>query len=138
MPSLYETVASLRFFGDDLDPEEITRLLGRPPTVGAKKGGAWLTSMGLEKVADRGSWRRETERRSPGDLDAQIAELFAQLTDDLEVWNDLSRRFQADIFCGLFLNEFNEGISLSPETLAAVGSRGLSLDMDIYGTEDED
>jgi hypothetical protein len=94
--------------------------------------------MGLEKVADRGSWRRETERRSPGDLDAQIAELFAQLTDDLEVWNDLSRRFQADIFCGLFLNEFNEGISLSPETLAAVGSRGLSLDMDIYGTEDED
>jgi hypothetical protein len=38
-------------------------------------------------------------------------------------------------FCGLFLDEMNEGISLSPDTLAAIGSRGLSSGLDIYGPD---
>jgi len=138
MTELHKTAASLRFFGDDLDPDEIAGVLGGQPTVGVRKGGLWLTSLGAEKIAYKGQWRLTVEERSPGDLDGQIAELFATLTTDLAVWNDLSHRFQADVFCGLFLNEFNEGISLSPETLTAVGSRGLSLDMDIYGPGDDD
>jgi hypothetical protein len=89
----------------------------------------------VEKIARSGSWRLKVERRSPGDLDAQIAELFVTLSLDLAIWKDLSTRFRADVFCGLFLRESNEGISLAPETLTAVGSRGLTLEMDIYGPE---
>ena len=137
MGELHKTAASLRFFGDDLDPEEITRRLGGTPTVGVRKGGIWLTSRGAEKTAQRGQWRVTVEQRSPGDLDAQVAELLTPLTADLAVWNDLTHRFKADVFCGLFLNEFNEGLCLSPETLKALGLRGLSLDLDIYGSESE-
>lgn len=138
MSEVSETASSLRFFGDDLDPDEITRLLGGTPTIGVSKGGIWLTSNGAEKIATRGSWRLNVERRSPGDLDGQIAELFENLSLEVAVWKDLSRRFQADVFCGLFLNESNEGISLSSETLTAVGSRGLTLDIEIYGPEGEE
>lgn len=138
MGALHRTAASLRFFGDDLDPDEITGLLGGQPTVGARKGGVWLTSRGVEKPSYQGQWRISVERRSPGDLDAQIAEIFGRLTSDVAVWKNLSQRFQADVFCGLFLEESNEGMSLSPDTLIAVGSRGLTLDLDIYGPEDED
>ena len=135
MGPLEKTAASLRFFGDDLDPAEITARLQGTPTVGVKKGGTWLTSRGSEKVAQKGSWRLTTPRRSPGDLDAQIDELFAQLTTDTTVWRDLATRFQADIFCGLFLSGGNQGTSLMPETLMAVGARGLVLNFDIYGAE---
>ena len=137
MGELHKTAASLRFFGDDLDPDEITRLLGGLPTVGVRKGGTWSMSGGAEKMAHRGQWRVTVERRSPGDLDEQVAELLTPLTTDLAVWNDLTRRFKADVFCGLFLNEFNEGLSLSSEMLEAFGLRGLSLDLDIYGPECE-
>ena len=137
MTELHKTAASLRFFGDDLDPDEITLRLGAKPTVGVRKGGTWRTSVGVEKTASKGQWRMTVERRSPGDLDGQLEELFAPLTTDLAVWRDLSGRFQADVFCGLFLNEFNEGISLSPRTLEALGLRGLSLDMDVYGPGDQ-
>lgn len=137
MGELHKTAASLRFFGDDLDPEELTRRLGRAPTVGVRKGGIWLTSRGAEKTAHRGQWRVTVERRSPGDLDGQVAELLSPLSTDLAVWNDLTSRFKADVFCGLFLNEFNEGLSLSLETLKALGLRGLSLDLDIYGPDRE-
>lgn len=116
---------------------EISRCLGRLPTVGVKKGGIWLTSDGAEKAAHKGSWRVTVERRRPGDLDGQAAELFAPLKSDLVVWNDLSRRFKADVFCGLFLNELNESISLSHKTLKESGWRGLSLGMDIYLPESE-
>jgi hypothetical protein len=138
MSTIHNTVATLRFFGDDLDPGEITSLLGASPTVGVRKGGVWLTSGGTEKVARRGSWRLNVDDRSPGDLDAQIAELFVSLTNDLTIWNALTSRFDANIFLGLFLHESNEGISLAPETLKSVGSRGLLLDFDIYGAVADD
>ncbi len=79
MAQLNETVATLRFFGDKLDPDELTRLLGSAPTKGAKKGGVWHTRNGTEKIAKSGFWRLETADRSPGDLDTQIAELFKNL-----------------------------------------------------------
>jgi len=138
MSRLHQTVASLRFFGDDLDPDEITHLLGADATVGVRKGAVWITSLGAEKVARRGSWRLNVEDRSPGDLDGQIKELLDPLTTDLAIWKGLRRRFDADIFLGLFLKESNEGIALAPTTLEAVGSRGLLLDMDIYGAPLDD
>jgi hypothetical protein len=38
MAVLSGSTASLRFFGDDLDPDELTKLLGCPPTKSASKG----------------------------------------------------------------------------------------------------
>jgi hypothetical protein len=133
MGALKESAASLRFFGDDLDPDEITALLGANPTVGVRKGAAWKTSRGREIIARTGSWRLSVPRREPGDLDAQIAEILAVLSDDLSVWAKLTSRYSADFFCGLFLQEGNEGLTLNAETLKALGLRGLPLDLDIYG-----
>jgi hypothetical protein len=72
------------------------------------------------------------ERRTPGDLNAQITELLSGLTADLSVWRDLTRRYRGDLFCGLFMDEGKEGVELTPSTLAAMGARGLLLDLDIY------
>ena len=135
MGALHKTAASLRFFGDDIDPDEITARLGAAPTVGVRKGGTWQTDLGVSKPARTGSWRLSAERRDPGDLDGQIGALLDGLNDDLSVWQDLTTRFQADLFCGLFLQERNEGLSLSPGTIRDLGRRGLALSLDIYGPE---
>jgi hypothetical protein len=55
------------------------------------------------------------------------------MTGELSVWRELQRRYNCDIFCGLFLHEGNEGENLAPETLVALGARGLALGLDIYG-----
>lgn len=139
MARLNETQATLRFLGDDLDPDELTRLLGSAPSEGRRRGEAYRSrGARAERTARTGSWRLRVEKRSPGDLDGQIAELLSPLSRDLAVWRDLSARFQADIFCGLFLDQSNEGIDLSPETLVMIGSRGLTLDFDIYGNSEAD
>jgi len=37
-----------------------------------------------------------------------------------------------DMFCGLFLESFNEGIELSIETLKMLLERNIFIDFDIY------
>lgn len=133
LAGLGRTVATLRFFGDDLDPDEISRLLGVLPTKSARKGAIRRFPNGREVVPRRGSWRLEVPDRSPGDLSSQIVELLSTATGDLSVWSDLSLRYAGNVFCGLFMEEGNEGEELSPEAMFLMGARKLRLDLDIYG-----
>jgi len=81
-------------------------------------------------------WRLLAEDREPEDLDGQITELLSRLTSDLEAWRNLASRFRMDLFCGLCLESLNEGVSISPSSLAALGERGIELALDIYGSDD--
>lgn len=136
MGVLHKSAASICFFGDDLDPAEITMALGAKPTVGVRKGGLWRTEAGAETAAARGSWRMEAERREPGDLDGQINDLLNRLSNDLLAWRSYSQRYGGRVFCGLFLASGNEGLTLRSETLARLGERGLFIDLDVYGLEE--
>ena len=42
--------------GDDLCPDEITKLVGIEPTEGRRKGEAWITSSNKTVVEKRGLW----------------------------------------------------------------------------------
>lgn len=62
------------------------------------------------------------------------------LTPNLNVWADLVGRFKVDMFCGVWLDEGNQGTGLSAGTLKMLGERGIKLELDIYyeppGTDD--
>lgn len=131
MGAVAETSVCLRFFGEDLDPDELTRLLGADPTKSRRPGDPHRAPSRV-KV---GAWLLDVGRRRSGDLDLQIAELLSRVTSDLEVWRDLNARYPGDLFCGLFLEESNEGISLKPQTSLAIGQRGLVIGFDIYSAD---
>jgi Domain of unknown function (DUF4279) len=133
MTALSKTAASLRIFGQDLDPDEITHLLGKEPDVTERRGQVIRSpTSGTERTVRRGRWSIRVERRSPGDLDEQIAALLSGTIDDLSVWQRVTSVFDADVFCGLFLKEENEGVEVAPTTLKKLGDRGLRLSLDIY------
>jgi hypothetical protein len=46
----------------------------------------------------------------------------------------LESKYRIDLFCGLFMEGTNEGLQISPETLHALGERGISLGLDMYGS----
>lgn len=85
------------------------------------------------RPAKFGSWHLDSDPLLPGNLDARIRRVFTSLSSDIAVWNDLTKRHRADLFCGLFLTEFNQGLALTPDTMAAIARRGLELSLDIYG-----
>ena len=136
MAALARSRAALRLFGDDLQPEEITALLGAPPTASRRRGEQddrrrnprhWPT----------GAWILSADDLVPADPDRQVAQILDQLTADVAVWRSLAARFRVDMFCGWFMDEVNEGVSLSVATLRSLGERGILLDMDLYGRADE-
>lgn len=124
----------MRIIGDDLVPADISNLLKCAPTTSQKKGDAIVgRKTGIERVARTGMWSLQSSDQEPGNLDRQIEEVMAKLTEDMETWHRLARSYRLDLFCGLFMRVENEGIEISPASLAALGERGIKLKLDIYG-----
>jgi hypothetical protein len=138
MAQLHRAVASLRFAGDDLIPSELTRLLGAEPTSAREKGQNISRKPGIVHSAKSGQWRLHATETEPEDLDGQVAELLGKLTNDLEIWKGLASRFRIDLLCGWYMAEWNEGVTIAPKTLKALGDRGIELALDIYGHNNAD
>ena len=124
--------ATLRIFGADLVPEEITASLGASPTATYRRGDVRPSARGNVYVEKTGSWRLSATRHEPENLEAQIFEILDQLTSDLAIWRSIGVTCSLDIFCGIFMASGNDGMELSPRAMVALGERGISLGLDIY------
>ncbi len=71
-------------------------------------------------------------------MEELIERLFSQTTQDLTIWQRLTEKFDADLFCGLWCERWNREIDFSPEILKQIVERGLRLDLDVYFELDEE
>ncbi|TBR40414.1 MULTISPECIES: DUF4279 domain-containing protein [Dyella] len=125
--------ATLRIFGDCLVPEDVSRLLGCEPTACERKGEQIVgQSTGTVRIARTGLWRLRAERTEPEDLPGQIDGLLGKLTSDMAAWATIRETCRVDLFVGLFMNSANNGLSLPPAHLLALGERGIELGLDVY------
>jgi hypothetical protein len=122
--------ATLRVVGKDVDPTEISQLLKCDPTAAARTGEV-IKSNGIARTVREGFWRLDSARDAK-DIEDQIVSLLTQVTDDLDVWRLLIKRFRVDMFCGLFLDAQNRGFELTPQTLRQLADRGIAIGFDIY------
>jgi Domain of unknown function (DUF4279) len=130
-----ECSVSLRFFGDDLDPDVMTTIMGVCPTISYRKGDIFRGKT-YDKIQKTGSWRYRTQRVGDISLEEQMNNLFNLLPADLEVWREL-KKFDPDLFCGLWIKEWNRSLNLSSEILIRIAERGLRIGLDIYFDGDE-
>jgi hypothetical protein len=133
---------ALRISGDDLVPDEITAKLGASPTHSHIKGEKGKNivgpKIGDERVASSGRWTLQAADREPEDIDGQVREILNQMTSDLSVWKLITQKYRVDLFCGLFLSDTDGGLTLSPESLVALGERGIEFGLCIYAGEEDD
>jgi hypothetical protein len=129
-----EYVVTLRFFGDDLDPDEVTRLIGCAPTAAVRRGEQTPTRTGF-RTERTGLWRLSSEHRSSTDMEEQLVTLLERLTPDLAVWQSLTTRFHSDLFCGVFFSRMAGGLVFSPRWHRLLADRNLELGLDIYASD---
>lgn len=130
---------TLRVMGDDLIPDEIARLLGASPTHAKAKGEKTVGKVtGRVRVEKSGMWQLSAADHEPEDMDGQVQEILSKVTDDLAVWRGITDRYAVDLFCGLFMRRGNEGLTMSAQSLAALGVRGIGMNLDIYAGDDDD
>ena len=139
MAHVQKSVVTLRIGGDDLIPDAITKLLGAKPTSTQIKCEKIVgCNTGHVRYAKMGMWRLCASDREPENMDGQIREILSKATGDLTVWRSIAGRYEVDLFCGLFLDGSNEGLTLSAQSLAALGERGIEMGLDIYSGHDDD
>ncbi|MGA2079586.1 MAG: DUF4279 domain-containing protein [Holophaga sp.] len=122
---------TLRVFGADLDPDEVTRLLGAAPTEAARTGTVLIGPDGQPRNVRKGYWRLDAAP-GPGTVEDQVEALLGALTQDPAAWRELASRYEPDLLCGLFLEGFNQVSSLPPALVRALADRGLAIRFDIY------
>ena len=135
MSAISNSMAALRIFGDELDPEEISRLLSATPSDCHRKGEAVLSSSGRRYVRKTGMWCLEASGESPDSLQSQILRVLTVLSADQEAWRILGHRFEIDMFCGLFMAESSEGLDISAVVMGLLAERGIPLAICIYGAD---
>jgi hypothetical protein len=126
-----KTDVCLAVYGEDLDPADVTRVLGCEPTSAHRRGdrmkrgtlrrtGAWLLSV-------RGTVSPE---------EVTVA-LLDRLPADEEMWRDLARRYDLQLRYGLFLDRWNRGVTLSPTLVFRIARLHAVVGFDIYGPDGE-
>lgn len=136
MAEIAKSTVCLRVYGDNLDPEVITKSLGCEPSFFQLKGQELLGPQpGRKHTAHTGMWRLEAKAQNPENINAQIEEILNQLAPDLKTWEVLNKQYQIDLFCGLFMDQHIEGIEMSPKSMKLLSERGVTIGFDIYGPD---
>ncbi len=133
-----KATVSIRFFGDDLIPDELTKLLNCEPSETYEKGYVVTTTI-RPRTIKTGMWFLTIEKNFYQTLEEQIFDLLGKLTDDLEIWENLTKRFEASIYCGAWLKAWNRDVWFSSELLKQMADRQLPIGLAIYcDCEDEE
>jgi hypothetical protein len=132
-----ESTVSLRIFGDDLEPEAVSRLLGCTPDSSYRNGD--LISPGRsENKRKFGMWSIKATRAESEAYDSQIQQVLSRVSQDRTIWKLLRARFKIDLFCGFFMDTKNQGFCLSVASLEALARLGIEPGFDIYAPTPEE
>ena len=137
MSDISRSTISIRLFGQKLNPEKITQLLGCEPSSSARTGEKIIKRNGQERIVKKGFWLLDYGESDDVLVEEKIELLLGKLTDNLEAWQEVTKNLSlADVFCGLFIDNWNEGFTLSPSTMRKISERNLEINLDIYSPTD--
>ena len=126
---------SLGIYGDDLDPEEITRILGLSPTSSHRRGdrmrpdgapfqtGAW----GYQVASDD----------APEAADLVLGRLLDRLPSDPALWTGLGQQYDIRIFFCIGFEGWNKGFCLSARNIQRSATLGVRVEFDLYASENK-
>src|SRR5689334_2685288 len=91
----------LSIVGENLDPGQVSALLGGEPRKSGKRGDSIAAvdnrKRSVSKSAFAGYWQRSVTFQPPKTPDSVVGEVFAGLTEDHAVWRQLSSQFRAEV-----------------------------------------
>ncbi len=130
-----ENTVTLAVYGEELEPVEVSRLLGRDPSEAHRRGEVRREGM---QPYPRGAWMLQARGKDPLGPQQLTERLLASVSDSPEVWRGLGERFDLQLRFGIFQACWNRGFDISNELLAHLSSLGLRLVFDIYCDGEEE
>jgi hypothetical protein len=122
---------SLGFYGDQLDPNELSRLLGALPTSHCRKGDV-AVGKHASRLERTGRWLLAMPVQVGEPLEPQLRRLLSALTPDLSVWRSITDRYKTRFVICAWVRSWNRGLEIDPAIVREISDRGLGIGVDIY------
>ena len=129
-----ETRVTLAVYGEHLEPDEVSEMLGRMPTHSHRKGDRKTPTA---VPFPSGAWLYTLEGGAPEGPDSLIDKLLKEFPADSNFWKPLTERFHVLIRVGIHTGGWNRGFNLAPQTVGLLGQIDVGLDFDLYFYGDE-
>lgn len=130
-----ETCATLAVYGEELEPDDITAMLGCAPTSSHRRG----DRRGKRSPpAKRGGWLLEHRGKRPDGPEELTAVLLDQVSKDPAVWKALVERYDVQLRLGIHITGWNRGFGLSSALVGRIAALGPSIDVDLYSYDPEE
>jgi len=129
-----ETSVCLAVYGEDLDPERVTELLGRPPTSSHRRGDRGPKS----PLYKRGGWFLELRGAAPEGPEELVSKVLRQVPDDEAVWRKLGQLYEVQLRFAFHMTGSNRGFDFPADLVGKVAHLHASLVFDIYAYGEEE
>lgn len=130
-----EAGVCLALYGTDLDPVEVTALLGCEPTSAHRRGERRSPK---SRPAESGAWLLEIRGEAPTSPEHLIRRLLMKLPADAGVWETLAARFDVQVRFGIHFTGWNKGFHLPPDVVAMITRMHAGMGFDLYGYGEQD
>ena len=132
---LGDSEVTLAVYGNDLDPDSVTEIVGCPPTHALRKGERHK-SYPKRCPVPIGQWFLE----APASLafEDKIAFVLEKTTSDRKAWSVLGEIHDLQLRCVVYLHSWAEGFSLAPSILQRIAERGWSFGLSMYSAEGDE
>ena len=130
-----ELSACLAVYGENLDPGDVTSLLGVDPTESFRRG---YRRRPASREMPHGAWFLIIRAVNHPDPGALIGALLSKLPDDAETWRQMNDRYKVQLRIGIHMQGWNKGFSFDAKTASQLAAIGAEVTFDIYAYgEDE-
>ncbi|OGV70184.1 MAG: hypothetical protein A2283_24180 [Lentisphaerae bacterium RIFOXYA12_FULL_48_11] len=128
-----ESVIKFSLYSDDLDPDEISRIIRLKPTQAYKKGSL---SANKKMIRRHGAWKLETPWISKFSFETNISRFLSKLPTGKKLWSELTSHYDTELTVVLRMRTWNRSATLSAKIIQELAKRKLSLGIDVYFDDD--
>lgn len=131
---MLEMIVTFRVTGSEVDPNEISVLLGLKPSSGHRRGDPHFGNEG-RRYADfsEGLWALETTLEKTRPLKEHLDELGFLLADKEAILRGLrARAYDLEIFVGVFDIKNGDEVGLSAAQMRMWADLGVDIGFDLY------
>ena len=129
-----ETHVMLGIYGHDLQPEEISIVLGCSATSGHRRG----DTRGSGPPFTQGAWILKVEGKAPVEPDKLVQGLLSRVLIEPITWEQLVAKYRIRLSFTLFVGAWTRGFELSPTTVERLARLGIVIGFSIYADDGEE
>ena len=120
--------------GPDLEPAQVTLVLGVTPNRSVRKGQPIFPSNPRSRISDFGLWELSLDRNATDEWDVDEATklLLARVPATPQTWRRLSDEYIAYLDIAASLTSDSSAFSLSPALMGSLAERHIEVRFDIY------